>query len=153
MGLWDGIENETYQKRSKVIPQGNHVLIGTKFVVQASQKIRGINLFVAEFQVESSDSPELSPGDAVCAIYASDKPSFLKNVKYLLANYMIACERTHKPDVTLAEVDAKIKGAYIEAITDGDGTAYAGFKVRSIGRLTETKSGNPFVAHEWEPAA
>jgi hypothetical protein len=153
MGLWDGIENESYTKRSKNIPVGNHVLTGKRFVVQASQKVRGITNFIAEFEVVSSDSPELSPGDSVSAIYGSDKASFLRKVKYLLANYMVACERQISADITLREVDAKIESGYIDAITDGDGTAYAGFQVRSIGRMTETKTGAAFIAHEWEPAA
>lgn len=153
MSIWDGIENESYTKRSKTIPEGNHLLRGKRFVTQASQKVRGITLFIAEFEVVSSSSPELSPGDSVSAIYGSDKASFLKNVKYLLANYIIACERQHDPKITLDQVNGKIEGRYIEAITADDGTSYAGFEVKSTGRLTQTKDGRPFIVHEWEPAA
>lgn len=156
MDIFDGIESTQYFSRSKNIPEGTHTLIGKSFLVQPSTKNRAVTNFIAEFTVVDSTSPELSPGDTVSAVYPSSNQSFLRNTKYLLATYMVACEKSVSPNITLAEVDAKINKEYIAAITKGDGTQYAGFKVKSIGRLTTIKNGPnagaPFIAHEWEVA-
>jgi hypothetical protein len=156
MSIFDGIESTSYFSRSKNIVEGTHTLIGKSFVVQASAKNRAVQNFIAEFTVVDSTSADLAPGDTVSAVYSSSNQSFLRNVKYLMATYMMACERTANPNITLAEVDAKITGEYLKAITDGDGTAYAGIKIKSIGRVTTIKTGpnagQPFTSHEWEQA-
>lgn len=153
MGFFDGIQNASYYNRSKHIPEGTHILIGKKFSLQKSAKNPSVANFIAEFVVESTTSNEIAPGDTVSAVYLSSHSSFLRNVKYLLAQYLFACEKAHNPQITQAEVDAKISEGYIEGIVDGDGTTYANYRVKSIGRGTTIKNGpnagQPFIAHEW----
>jgi hypothetical protein len=154
MGIFSGIESVSYFSKGKNIPVGNHTLIGKKITVNVSQKNRSVSNFIMEFEVESSDSPELSVGDLVSVVYSSSKQTFLGNVKYAVANYMLASERSVNPAVSLKEVDAKIDESYIDAITDGDGTLYAGFRVKCVGTETIIKTGpnagQPFVRHDWQ---
>jgi hypothetical protein len=153
MGIFDGIEQTSYFARSKNILEGTHILVGRKITVQQSSKNRAVSNFIMEFTVESTDNPELAVGDVVAAIYSSSKDSFLGNVKYLLATYMLACERSGNPDITAKDVDAKINTPYIAAITEGDGTAYAGFRIKCVGTVKEIKNGpnagQPFTRHDW----
>lgn len=156
MGIFDGIENVSYFQRGKNIPEGTHILIGKKFTTNTSAKNRAVHNFVAEFTVESSSSPELVPGDTVSVVYASSHASFFKNVKYLLSNYMFACERAADPSVTLNQIENKLNNEYIEWIIKDGGTTYAGSRIKSIGRMTTIKTGpnagSPYIAHEWDQA-
>ena len=156
MNIFDGIENVSYFQRGKNIPEGTHILIGKKFTTNTSAKNRAVQNFVAEFTVESSNSPELAPGDTVSVVYASSNASFLKNVKYLLSNYMFACERAADPNVTLSQIENKLNSEYIEYIIKDGGTTYAGSRIKSIGRMTTIKTGpnagSPYIAHEWDQA-
>ena len=153
MGIFSGIQSASYFSKGKNIPAGTHHLIGRKISTSVSQKNRSVTNFIMEFEVESSDSPELAKGDTVSAVYISSKETFLPNVKYAVANYMLACERSHNPAITLKDVDAKIDEDYLEQITDGDGTTYAGFRIKCVGTETIIKTGlnagKPFVRHDW----
>ena len=153
MGIFSGIEETGFFSRNKNIPEGTHILVGRKISVQVSQKNRAVSNFIFEFEVESSDNAELEQGDMVSVIYNSAKQTFLSNVKYLIANYMMACERTAIPNITLKEVTAKINEEYITQVTEGDGTAYAGFRLKCVGSLTEIKTGpnagQPFTRLDW----
>jgi hypothetical protein len=153
MGIFSGIEGASYFSKGKNIPVGSHTLVGKKITVQVSQKNRAVSNFIMEFEVEASDSPELTVGDIVSVVYSSAKQTFLGNVKYAVANYMLACERSANPSITLKEVDKKIDEDYLNAITEGDGTAYAGFRIKCTGVETTIKTGpnagQPFVRHDW----
>jgi hypothetical protein len=153
MGIFSGIEQASFFSRGKHIPKGAHVLTGKKISVQVSQKNRAVSNFIMEFDVVSSDSPELSPGDVVSVVYSSANQSFLGNVKAVLAAYMLSCERTEAPAITIQDICKKITEDYIAAITEGDGTAYAGFQLRCMGTETTIKggpnAGQPFTRHDW----
>lgn len=154
MGFFDGIENVSYNSRGKNIPEGTHILIGKSFKMQVSAKNRAVANFIAEFTVESTTSTEIAPGDTVTAIYSTANQSFQSNVKYLLAQYLFYCERSADPTITQKQVDARINEQYIDAITADDGTTYAGYRIKSIGRPTTIKTGpnagSPFIAHDWD---
>jgi hypothetical protein len=139
--------------KGKNIPVGNHTLVGKKITVQVSQKNRAVSNFIMEFDVESSDSPELAPGDVVSVVYSSAKQTFLGNVKYAVANYMLACERSENPNISIKDVDKKIDEDYLNAITEGDGTSYSGYRVKCCGVETTIKTGpnagQPFIRHDW----
>jgi hypothetical protein len=153
MGIFTGIESVTYSTKNKNIPVGNHVLKGRKILLHVSQKNRATTNFIMEFDVESTDSQEIVPGDIVSVVVPSSRQTFLSTVKYAIANYMLACERSANPEITLKEVDAKINEDYIMALTEGDGTAYAGFRVRCLGTETTIKTGptagQPFTRYDW----
>ena len=153
MGIFSGIEGASYFSKGKNIPVGSHTLVGNKITVQVSQKNRAVSNFIMEFELEASDSPELAVGDIVSVVYSSAKQTFLGNVKYAVANYMLACERSANPSITLKDVDKKIDEDYLNAITEGDGTAYAGFRIKCTGVETTIKTGpnagQPFVRHDW----
>lgn len=153
MGIFSGIENASYFSKGKNIPVGTHILTGKKITVNVSQKNRAVSNFIMEFTVDSSDSAELVPGDTVSVVYSTAKQTFLGNVKYAIANYMMASERSVSPTVTLEQVNAKIDESYLNAICDGDGTNYAGFRIKCVGTETTIKTGpnagQPFVRHDW----
>lgn len=154
MGFFDGIQNVSYNNRGKNIPEGTHILIGKSFKVQTSAKNRAVANFIAEFTVESTTSTEIAPGDTVTAIYNTANQSFQSNVKYLLAQYLFYCERASDPAITQRQVDAKIDEDYVHAVTADDGTTYAGYRIKCVGRPTTIKSGpnagSLFIVHEWE---
>ena len=156
MSIFDGIENVSYFQRGKNIPEGTHILIGKKFITKTSEKNRAVQNFIAEFTVESSSNPELAPGDTVSVVYASSNNSFLKSVKYLLSNYMFACERAADSSVTINQIENRLDKEYIEYIIKDGGTTYAGSRIKSIGRMTTIKTGpnagSPYIAHEWDQA-
>lgn len=153
MGIFSGIENVSYFNKGKNIPVGTHILVGKKITLNQSAKNRSVSNFIMEFEVEKSDSEELTPGDTVSVVYASSKEMFLTNVKYLIASYMLACERAVNPGITAAEVDDKINDDYINDIIVGDGTTYAGVRIKCVGTLKEIKNGpnagQPFTRHDW----
>ena len=153
MGIFSGIENATFFAKSKNIPAGTHVLSGKKISVAASQKNRGVTNFIMEFDVVSTTSGEIAQGDVVSIVYPSSKVSFLGNVKYVVANYMLASERSVDPSTTAEQVNSKIDEDYLDAITDGDGTLYAGFEVKCVGTDTIIKTGpnagQPFTRLDW----
>lgn len=153
MGIFSGIEHVSYFNKGKNIPVGTHILIGKKITLNQSAKNRSVSNFIMEFTVESSDSPELAPGDTVSVVYASSKEMFFTNVKYLVASYMLACERAANPNITASEVDAKINDEYIDDIIEGDGTTYAGVRIKCVGTQKEIKNGpnagQPFTRHDW----
>ena len=153
MGIFSGIQSASYFSKGKNIPSGTHYLIGKKISASVSQKNRSVSNFIMEFTVDSTDSAELAAGDTVSAVYNSSKETFLSNVKYAVANYMLACERTQNAAICLNDVNAKIDEDYLEAITDGDGTKYAGFRIKCVGTeviiKTGMNAGKPFVRHDW----
>jgi hypothetical protein len=156
MGYFSGIESATFYNRAKNIPEGTHTLIGKKFTAQPSAKNRMVINFIAEFEVESTTSTEIAPGDTVSAVYVSSNQSFFPNVKYLLAAYLLTCERSENPTISQRQVADKITEEYVEAVIADEGTTFAGYRVKSIGRATTIKTGANagavFIAHEWDQA-
>lgn len=156
MSFFKGIQSASYSNRGKNIPEGTHILIGKSFKMQPSAKNPALANFIAEFTVESTTSNEIAPGDTVTAIYNTGTQGWQGRVKYLLAQYLLYCERTADPTITQQQVDDKIDEDYALAVTADDGTTYAGYRIKSIGRLTTIKSGPnagaPFIAHDWDQA-